>query len=198
MDTSSRLYAATEFLFTRLAQFPITTKGQIKSETPQHPPPPLESLLRLLTPRETAFCLSDIRRTARLRAHLAWRASGGFATTGSDLSTVGLNSVDQKDGIFGLSGGILRALAQSHITEEGLACLVPRFLNQLTTPSDNISGTSRRIASILNSRADEPASEQEPEEDSEMKDETRNEQSVIVIDEEDGDDQKVGSGSGVS
>ena len=189
VDPSSRLYAATEFLFTRLAQFPITSKAPTNAENSQTlatlpPPPPLESLLRLLTPREIAFCLSDARRTVRLRAHLAWRASGGFGTTGSDFPGIPSSTGDLKDGIFALNGGILRALAQSHLAEEGLASLVPRFLNQLTAPSESVSSASRRIASILNRKAGETEVEEVPEE----KEEAIDDQSVMIID--DGEDDR--------
>lgn len=163
VDTSSRLYNATELLLTRLAQFPVTPKLTNSPTSPPSPlpPPPLEALLSLLTPREMAFCLSETRRGVRLRAYLAWRGGGGIGGIG--------------DGVFALSAGMMRALAQSHLVEDGLANLVPRLLLQFTLSSSSASSSSspygnsangRRLLSILNRKGGEVGDEEDEEEGS--------------------------------
>ncbi|VDM16244.1 unnamed protein product [Hydatigera taeniaeformis] len=164
VDTSSRLYNATELLLTRLAQFPITSKPinhPNSSSSSPLPPPPLEGLLCLLTPREMAFCLSETRRGVRLRAYLAWRGGGGIGSS--------------SDGVFALSAGMLRALAQSHLVEDGLASLVPRLLLHFTPSASSPSSSSfpcgnsasgRRLLSILNRKGGEVGYEEDEEEGS--------------------------------
>ncbi|CDS43714.1 conserved hypothetical protein [Echinococcus multilocularis] len=164
VDTSSRLYNATELLLTRLAQFSITLKPNNPPSSPPPsslPPPPLEGLLRLLTPREMAFCLSETRRGVRLRAYLAWRGGGGIG--GSN------------DGVFALSAGMLRALVQSHLVEDGLASIVPRLILQFVPSSSSTSSSSfsygssassRRLLSILNRKGGEMVDEGDEEDGS--------------------------------
>ncbi|VDK25307.1 unnamed protein product [Taenia asiatica] len=163
VDTSSRLYNVTELLLTRLAQFPITPKLNNLPASPPSPlpPPPLEGLLSLLTSREMAFCLSETRRGVRLRAYLAWRGGGGIGGS--------------SDGVFALSAGMIRALAQSHLVEDGLASLVPRLLLQFTPFSLSASSSSspygnsasdRRLLSILNRKGGEVGDEEDEEEGS--------------------------------
>ncbi|VDO04008.1 unnamed protein product [Rodentolepis nana] len=113
VDTNSKLYKATEFLVTRLAQYPYIPPS--KKDAPEHklPPPPIEHLLRLLTPREMKFFINDIRN--RIRDCVADK----------DGAT---------NGFFTITPEILCAITESHIMEEGIPELFPRLLTQYTSP----------------------------------------------------------------
>ncbi|VUZ50922.1 unnamed protein product, partial [Hymenolepis diminuta] len=113
IDTKSKLYKATEFLITRLAQYPYIPPSKKDAPEQKLPPPPIENLLQLLTPREMKFFINDIRNRIRDCVADKGGASNGF---------------------FTITPEILCAVTESHMMEEGIPELFPRLLAQYTSP----------------------------------------------------------------